>query len=266
MYEFYLAGERLPVTPGKLQLKIKGTNKTLTLINDGEINFLRNPGLTDISFDAVLPMLQAYSFSNYPDGFKPPDYYLALLERLITDLKPCQFIITRTAPSGEPLYDTNLKVSVEDYGIVEDAKDGPDVTVKIVLKQYRDYSTKEVTVTTTADGADSVSVETKRSSGTAPAASGATHTVSGKDNLWSIAKTYLGDGSLSTLIYDLNKEVIEAAAKAHGYESSNNGWWIFDGTVLQIPAVDSVKTVTDSAGNTKAAIVKPTSSTKGLLQ
>ena len=63
MYRFYFDTLLLPVTPQKLTTKIKGANKTLTLVNEGEINFLRAPGLTEISFDAVLPMLGRYSFS-----------------------------------------------------------------------------------------------------------------------------------------------------------------------------------------------------------
>ena len=47
-YYFYLGKTLLPVAPQKLQLKIKGANKTYTLINDGEINVLKTPGLTDM--------------------------------------------------------------------------------------------------------------------------------------------------------------------------------------------------------------------------
>lgn len=61
MYSFYFGSLLLPVTPQKLTTKIKGNNKTLTLVNEGDINFLRSPGLTEISFDVVLPMLGQYS-------------------------------------------------------------------------------------------------------------------------------------------------------------------------------------------------------------
>ena len=55
MYSFFIDGMELPIAPQKLTVKIKGNNKTLTLINEGDINFLRAPGLTEITFDAVLP-------------------------------------------------------------------------------------------------------------------------------------------------------------------------------------------------------------------
>ena len=50
-YSCYLGGVEWP-TPAKLTVKIKGKNKTLTLLNEGEINFLRTPGLSEI----VLPV------------------------------------------------------------------------------------------------------------------------------------------------------------------------------------------------------------------
>ncbi len=113
------------------------------MINEGDINFLRAPGLTEITFDAVLPMLGQYSFAN---GYRRPDSYLNKLESLMTDKEPFRFLVSRVAPSGRLLYDTNMKVSLENYTVTEDATKGPDVTVSITLKQYISYSTKTVTV------------------------------------------------------------------------------------------------------------------------
>ena len=56
------------------------------------------------------------------------------------------------------------------------------------------------------------------------------------DNLWDIARVKLGDGSRMNEIYELNKDTIEAAAKKYGRSSSSNGWWIYPGTVLQLPS------------------------------
>ena len=144
MYSFYFGSLLLPITPQKLTTKIKGNNKTLTLVNEGDINFLRSPGLTEISFDIVLPMLGQYSFA---DSFRRPDYYLSVFENYMTSKTPFRFIVSRVSPSGRLLFDTNMKVSLESYNITEDATKGPDVTVSVTLKQYIDYATKTVTVT-----------------------------------------------------------------------------------------------------------------------
>lgn len=89
-YTCYLGGMEVP-TPAKLTVKIKGKNKTLVLLNEGEINFLRTPGLTEITVPLVLPMLT---------GGRSPSAYLDMLEGLKTGKKTTQFILVRSSPNG----------------------------------------------------------------------------------------------------------------------------------------------------------------------
>lgn len=77
----------MPVAPSKLQLKIKNQNKTVTLINESEVNIIKSAGLTEITFDLLLPD-RRYPFAQYPDGFKRAGYYLEKIEKLKTDEKP----------------------------------------------------------------------------------------------------------------------------------------------------------------------------------
>lgn len=72
---------------------------------------------------------------------------------------------------------------------------------------------------------------------TAPKAGGGNYTVQPGDTLWALAKANYGAGNKYTIIYNANADVIEAAAKARGLSSSDNGYWIFPGTVLIIPEV-----------------------------
>ena len=46
-YYFYLDKVLLPIAPSKLQLKVNNQNKTLTLINNGEINILKKAKLME---------------------------------------------------------------------------------------------------------------------------------------------------------------------------------------------------------------------------
>ncbi len=50
-------------------------------------------------------------------------------------------------PDGRVLFSNNIKVSLEDYTITENAKSGFDVQVKIRLKQYKDFGTRTMAVT-----------------------------------------------------------------------------------------------------------------------
>lgn len=190
-YTCYLGGVEMP-TPSKLTVKIKNKNQTQILLNEGEINFLRAAGLTEITVPFVLPMLT---------GNRPPSYYLGHLEELKISKKPTQFILVRRSPDGKALFDTNIKVSIEDYSITEDAKNGLDVSVDVSLKQWRDYSTKVAVVEKT-----SVSVKTERDASNAPSAK--TYTVVAGDCLWTIARRFYGRGSDWARIYDANKDKI----------------------------------------------------------
>lgn len=210
-YSCYLGGMEVP-TPAKLTVKVKGKNKTLILLNEGEINFLRSPGLTEITVPFMFPML---------GGGRSPSEYLDMLEDLKTGRKTTQFILVRASPDGQRLYDTNMAVSVEDYSIVEDATKGLDVSVDVNLKQWRDYGTKTAVVTDTGGGQPTVSVEQERETSMAPAAK--TYTVQKGDSLWAIAAKYYGKGSEYTKIY-----------KANGDKISNPNL-IYPGQVLTLP-------------------------------
>ena len=208
-YSFYIDGVQLPVPPSKLDTKIKNMNKTSTLINDGEINFLKLAGLTEISFEALIPQMK-YPFATYEGGFNDASYYLDKFEQLKDSLKPFQFIVSRVSPGGELLFDTNIKVSLEDYTIIEDAKNGSDLMVSVRLKQYKDYGTKTVTIKPKTASISSVSkvaaatvvsvAPVRETTKEAPK----TYTVVSGDTLWAICKKYLGDGEKYPEIASLN--------------------------------------------------------------
>ena len=146
MYDFYLGGVQLPVAPGELKISIANQNSSYVLIDQGEINLLKRAGLTEIEFECLLPQVR-YPFAVYAGGFKPAVYYLAHLEQLKVSRQPFQFIVSRAMPDGRVLFSNNIKVSLEDYTITENAKNGFDVQVKIRLKQYKDFGTRTMAVT-----------------------------------------------------------------------------------------------------------------------
>ena len=55
------------------------------------------------------------------------------------------------------------------------------------------------------------------------------------DTLWKIAEEMLGTSFRYEEIYELNKEMIEETAKNKGKKDSGDGYWIFQGTLLQMP-------------------------------
>lgn len=197
-YTVYIDGLILPVAPSKIDTKVKGNNKTINLINEGDVNILKMPGLTEFTFDALLPNVK------YPFAVNDtkPNVFLSKFESLMTSHRPFQFIVIRTKPNNDILFATNIKVSLEDHKIKEDAKEGFDLNVSLTLKQYRPYGTRVVAIV-----GNQCTTETARSAESAPEAK--THKVVKGDCLWNLAKKYLGDGSRYNEIYELNKDVID---------------------------------------------------------
>lgn len=240
-YHFFIGDLELPYAPSELKVTIGSNNQTVDLINGNEINILKNPALTEIEFDVELPRGRQYAFANKLVSTKTYTDYFA---NLMLNKTPVQLVITRPNPFvggstgiGGTIKDfesTVLKVSLEGYDMEENAENAYDVKVSLKFKEYITYGTvKKTIVNPTPTTTPSKPVETV----TKPAPQPKTHTVVKGDNLWKISKKYYGAGSKWRTIYDANKTVIENAAKRHGKKSSSDGWWIYPGTKLVIPAI-----------------------------
>lgn len=236
MYKLFLNGVRYPIAPGKITVSFDNKNKTYDLLNGGEFNIPKTPGLAEYSFELLLPMSQ-YPFAVYEDGFKSAYYYLDLLEKLKNEKKIFEYILTRSTPKGELISDNNLKVTLEDFKTTEDVKDGFDVRVSVKLKQYNHVATKIVKVS--EEG--TTKTETKRDTSSAPTG-GVTYTVQPGDTLQKISKKFYGVFTKTLQIYDANKAVIESEALLHGKKSSSFGHWIYPDTKLIIPNAGVLKT------------------------
>ena len=191
-YDFYIGKMLLPIAPSSLAIKISNQNKTITLINEGEINFLKKVGLTDISFEMEIPQVK-YPFAVYRSGFQNAETFLDHFESLKTRQKPFQFLVSRCLPNGKLLFDTNIKVSLEDYTVKEEARNGFSLMVSIKLKQYKEYGTKTATIKVNPTTSKPVAtIEKTRSAETAPFPK--TYTVVSGDCLWNIAQKVYGNG------------------------------------------------------------------------
>lgn len=166
-YQVFLSYLPLPIAPAAITTVYGNRNKTIELIDGTEGNILKQPGLTEISFEFLIPHTN-YPFAsaagsvvggitealgdlgNLASGVAAT-LFLDELERWKKDKEPFQFICVRMI--GEQLSLTNfnsfsninLKMVLEDYSVVEDRSQyGFDLCVKVRLKTYNPPRTAEV--------------------------------------------------------------------------------------------------------------------------
>ena len=223
-----------PITPSELSIKVGSNNKVVTLINEGDINILKSPSLIEVEFEARFPM-RKYPYSREVADFQT---YWDKFKELKEKKKSFRFIVARTTPNGKRTWDTNLLMALEDISLKESAEEGDDVLVSFSLKQFKEYGVKILPApkkeSTTPPPSTSTSPTTRPTENKTDTSK--TYIVKSGDCLWNIAKSFYGDGSKYTVIYNANKAEIEATAKSRGYASSSNGHWIFPGQKLVIPA------------------------------
>ena len=140
-YQIYFGKQLLPVAPETLEIKINNQNSTLTLVDGSEINLLKAPGLSEITFDARLP-IQKYAWSNY-GGATDQVRFLSMFEQFKANKSVFEFTVLRNRSDYEEhksaIFSTNMKVTLEDYTITEQQEYGGDVVVELNLKQFRPY-------------------------------------------------------------------------------------------------------------------------------
>lgn len=142
-YIFYIDKVLLPVAPSSVNISHKNMNSIINLINDAEFNMLKQEGLQEISFKFMLPS-QRYPFARYLGFYQKPSYFLNKLKNLKKRAKPFQLIIIRNySNSAQAYFNTNLKVSLEDFSVEENAEEGMDVYVEIKLKEFIDPRPKQ---------------------------------------------------------------------------------------------------------------------------
>ena len=192
-YEVYLDDIRLPIPPEKIPISYPGQNKTANLINGEEINLVRPAGLAEISLDVVFPQMD-YPAAVWDGSVDNAEDFLDHLQNLKESKTPFEFIVIRDGPGRFSSFDTNLDVTLEDYKVSDDVKEGFDLTVSISLKEYRNYGTKIMNFVLIEDEAETENA-------------GSYMVVSG-DSLWKIAKQLLGNGNRWQELYDLNRDKI----------------------------------------------------------
>ena len=198
--KIWLNKVKYPITPEKIEMKIDSNNKTINLINGGELNILKSPRLTEITFVLRFPLYN-YPFADFSGGYRSPRFYLEKLEKLKTSRNKFKFIITRSTSGKKKLWNNSMWVTLENYTIIEDANDGGDISADVKLVQFKTFSTKKVVIK--KKKTKTTGVEQTKARETAKEIP-ASVTAKEGETLYTICKRELGDGNLYESVAKLN--------------------------------------------------------------
>ena len=247
MYLIYLKKILLPVTPKTWSIGYSNKNITITLINEGEVNILKEPGLETIKFDAIIPN-ERYSFARYLSGFKNAEYYQKQFDKLLKNQKPFQLNIIREKQDRGRLKSTNIKVGFEgNIQYKESTDEGIDLIASITLKRFKLYGLKTYILPTpvvqtpttpvvnTAENTVVAMTQTQRTTENSPLPNQTnTYTTKNGDTLYKIAKYFYNDGSQFHKIFYANQSKI-----------TNPSATLNAGIVLTIPKITTSTSSTE---------------------
>lgn len=206
---------RIPVLPESIDSKFGETSFiTYDILNSGPVAVPSGTGLATHAWESEFP-----GNSSHPalrGDWQTPKIYHDILQSWRDNGTPLNLLVT-----GYPINDD---VYIADYTGKETGAFG-GMTYAISFLEKRDITIKKSVV---------------ESSSTRPTQKTLTYTVREGDTLWSIAQKFYGSGSKWNSIYLANKSIIEKTARdrwrAAGIDrGSENGHWIFPGTILTIP-------------------------------
>lgn len=210
---------QIPWLPDEIH---KRGNKTrfaqYEILDKGEVYVPIGKNLRGYSWESMFPGSGRKGHPAMRGSWTGPKEYISLLDKWKEDGTPLRLLVT-----GTPI---NVDVYLEDYdGYFSGGYGDFNYEISFLDKE-------ELVLESTAVSTSESKVETKRSD---PQES--TYTIKSGDCLWNIAKAKLGSGSRWKEIYNLNKDVIESTAnKYRKGKGSNNGNYIYPGTVIKIPA------------------------------
>ena len=225
-------GERLclPVNPPKIEMKIQGNNKSMTLAELGEAVIPQSPRALTLSFSSFFPC-KSYSFSDYGmsreydlsdirdyngDGVVnvrdlaaaaregkglhnaivvQPHYYISFLSDIMKQKQPVRVYITGC--------DFIRFMTIEGFSYSQNGGDVGSYDYTLSFKEYREIAVRQVQV---KNGVLQLPKKTEKRVSTITRPK--TYTVQKGDLIYTIAKRFYGDIADYRRIYNANKKLI----------------------------------------------------------
>lgn len=213
-----------PWIPDKISFKSGGMELATYDIQDfGKVARPAGTGLRTVAWEGIFPGRARVGHPFLTGEWKKPGSYQGILNKWRRDKVLLKLTISET-----PI---DMYCYLDNYDM--DYKEGfGDYYYKVSFTEYRPVHVK------TKKKKQKTGKSRKQAGGAGirrPASGKSTYRVKKGDDLFKIARKYLGSGSRWKEIYQLNRAAIEKAAKQHGKSGSKNGALIYAGTKLKLP-------------------------------
>lgn len=182
------------------------------LLDRGEIVRPSGNGLRRVSWDGMFPGASRNNSAALAASWKSPGTYATKLRRWKRNGTVIKLTISGTSISNFTCYLSSY-VATYSGGL-------GDLQYNLEWTEYRSIAVKIIK---------------RKKAPKRPTKTYKTHTIKYGDTLWDIAIKYLESGIRYKEIYALNKRVMDAEAKRHGFSSANGGNYLWPGTKLKLP-------------------------------
>ena len=211
-----------PVLPEKVKSKFGTKYQSYDIIGKGTVKIPKGQERGTVSWDCVFPG-RVKRNEVWVREWTAPAECVNTIRRWMKNKTVLRLMVTNT--------NINYDVTIEDFEPDEVGAYGNiEYSISFQINtELKIYTTSELKI--------AAFVKKTVPRPTPASSSSRTYTVASGDNLWAIArKFYGGSGSDWQKIYNANKSVIESTANQYrGGRGSDNGHWIYPGTVFTIP-------------------------------
>jgi nucleoid-associated protein YgaU len=200
----------IPINPESMEIKEGGQGKTYTVASLGEINVIKSPRLTEISFSSTFPA-QRYPFVVVKESERlAPERYLEKINAWRESKRPIRFHAVSST------YVIDMPMSIENFEWKEVAGSPGDIEYQLALKKHVFYAAKKVAIVqaqtivmaVSSNGSltegEQVELQVDEPDRPDERQVPATYTLGPGEGLWVVAKKVLGDGSRYKEIQELN--------------------------------------------------------------
>lgn len=186
-------GFRLPINPEIVTVTATGDGEQFTIAKVGTVNVPKDAKLDEFSIESYFPAMPTHYSTT---DFRKPEFYINWLRKWKDSKQPIRYIYDGGS------FPINELVTIEEF-VYDESSGSGDVKFTLELLKYVPFAPAKLKVVKKGGKSTAVKKPTTPRQNSKPAPK--TYTLVKGDNLWKLAKRFLGSGTRYREIANLNK-------------------------------------------------------------